>query len=178
VLDGQHGADLRERRLRRAVPAPGLVGLERGVGDDVDDPCPFGEPRQGKLDESERRKHVGLVDAPQLVERVARQRRQRAQTENARVVDDQVDRLACAFDQSSSVLGVGDIARNEHVLRSVRPRLGECDAVARVDDDPPAAVDERPSECEPEPARRSGDDSAHASTVGARRVPAASGNWS
>ena len=37
VLGRQHRAQLLERRLARAVPAPALVGLDGGVGGDVED---------------------------------------------------------------------------------------------------------------------------------------------
>ena len=64
--------------------------------------------------------------------------------------------------------GVGDVALDERCARLVRPRCRERVAVARVDDDPPAARDELACECEAESARGSGDDcDGHAAKVGA-----------
>ena len=63
MLGGEDRRELLERGLRRAVPAPALVGLDRGVGRDVHDRAAARrEQAEQRLDQRERRDDVDLVD--------------------------------------------------------------------------------------------------------------------
>ena len=103
-----------------------------------------------ELDERERREHVHLVDAPQLLERVVGERRQRARAEDAGVVDEQVDRLPAASTSARRCVGIGDVAAERDDAVEAGRRALERVAVARVDDEPPAALGESAGEREPE----------------------------
>ena len=70
MLGGEDGAELLERRLRRAVAAPALVGLNGGVGGDVEDARARAQTRQCELHERERGEHVDPVDLPRVRQRV------------------------------------------------------------------------------------------------------------
>ena len=65
------GCPALERGLRRPVPAPTLIGLDGGIGGDVDDDATIGESRQHELRERERGEHVHAVHAFELRERIA-----------------------------------------------------------------------------------------------------------
>ena len=70
LLGGEDGAELFERRLRRPVPAPALVGLHGGVGGDVHDrPSRGPQEREGELHQAEGRQGVDAVHLLDGVER-------------------------------------------------------------------------------------------------------------
>ena len=161
ALGGEHVGELLERRLRRAVAAPALVALDRGVGGDVDDPPAGGHARQRELDERERRDRVDGEDVLERRERVVGERGQRRRAERARVVDEQVERLARGFDEPRAVLGVGDVAGDRDDVRGggeLRAGRFELVRAAGVEDEPPAALGERAGELEAETSRGAGDD--------------------
>src|SRR6185312_5167921 len=70
VLYGEDPRELLEHRLRRAIAAPALVGLDGGVGRHVDDAAAGRDVRECGLDESERRQRVDVDDVAQRVERI------------------------------------------------------------------------------------------------------------
>ena len=80
-------------RLRRAVPAPAGIGLDRGVGAEHDDGRGWCRPQrgQGGLGERQRCDHVDLEDPAQGVEWVMGQSRQRRRAQRARVVHEHVE---------------------------------------------------------------------------------------
>jgi hypothetical protein len=98
------------------------------------------------------------VDALELGERVARQRRLRARPEHARVVDEQVDAVARLDHQRLAMPVVGDVAGQRDDPVQVRRRPFQRRPVAGVDDEPPAGGGERARQRQPEAARRAGDD--------------------
>ena len=115
VLDREHGGEVVERGLGRAVAAPALVRLLGRVGAEVDDARAV---RERELDERERREHVDGEDLLERVERVVRERRLRARPEDRRVVDQQLQVVARGGDQGRAVLGVGDVAGDGDRRRS------------------------------------------------------------
>ena len=74
MLGGKDRGQLLERRLRRAVAAPALVGLDRRVRRDVDDATTRSQRRQRLLHERQRREDVDLVHAADDIERVVGER--------------------------------------------------------------------------------------------------------
>ena len=92
ALDGEDPADVVQRGLGGAVAAPALVGLDGGVGRDVDHDGARREVRQRVLDQPERGDDVDVEQVGERGERVVGQRRQRRRAEAAGVVDDEVDR--------------------------------------------------------------------------------------
>ena len=149
---------MRERRLGRAVAAPGLVRLDGGIRAEVDDPRVGGEAGERELDERERSEHVDLVDATQLVERVLPEQRQRRGAEHAGVVDEEVDRVPGSLDEAAPVLGVGDVAGERDDAVEPADSALERISVARVDDEAPAPLGQGAREREPEAAGGAGDD--------------------
>ncbi len=91
------------------------------------------ETRQGELDERKRREHVRLVHAPQLLEGVLRQERERARAEHAGVVDEKVDRLAGCLHEPAAVIGIRDVARDRDHAGEAADRLLERLRSPRVD---------------------------------------------
>ena len=152
MLGAEHRRDLGESGLRRAVPTPRLVRLDARVGDEIDDPRVRREPRQGELDERERREHVRLVHVPQLLEWVPRQERERARAEQAGVVDEEVDWLAGCLHEPEPVVGIGDVARNGDHAGEAGDRMLERLRSPRVDGELPAALGKSAREREPEAA--------------------------
>ena len=141
ALGAEHVGELLERGLRRAVAAPALVGLDRGVGGDVDDPRAVGHGRERELDQAQRGERVDLQHVLEDVERIGVERRLRAGAEDARVVDERVDAVAGGGDEGAAVALVGDVAdQRRHV--GVRGQLaaGRLERVgaAGVDDQAPA----------------------------------------
>ena len=119
------------------------------------------ETRQRELDERERREHVRLVHAPQLLDGVSRQERQRARAEHAGVVDEEVDRLAGRLHEPAAMVGIGDVARDRDHAGEPGDRILERLRPARVDGELPTALGQSAGEREPEAARCSGDDPSH-----------------
>ena len=114
ILDREHGAELVERRLPGAVAAPSLVGLDPGIGGDVDQARSRRGQQEGErgLGHAEWRHHVHLEGDAQDVERVVGQRREGGRAEGAGVVDQEVEapQGAGRGDQCPAVLLVGDVA--------------------------------------------------------------------
>jgi hypothetical protein len=161
ALGAEHVRELLERGLRRAISAPALVGLDRGVGGDVDDPRAVGHGRERKLDQAQRCERVDLQDVLQDVERIGVERRLRARPEDARVVDEGVDSVAGGGDEGAAVALVGHVAdQRGHV--GVRGQLAagcfERVGAASVDDQAPATGGEGAGERQTEAARGAGDD--------------------
>ena len=119
--------ELLERRLRRAVAAPALVGLDARIGGDVQHRGALGQPRQRELQQRERRDHVRLVDLAERVERVVGERGHRARPEQARVVHEQVDAVAGRLHQRAPV---ARRRRCRRVSRSRDPRSAAASASA------------------------------------------------
>jgi hypothetical protein len=162
LLGGQHGAQLLERGLRRAVAAPALVRLDGGVGGDVrDGAAVLGQHRQAQLEQGERGDEVDLEGAAERVEREVPQPGQRRGAERAGVVHEQLQPadLPGRLDEGVAVVGVCDVARDGDGRRAERGgRGGEGVGVAPVDDDVPAVLDEGGGEGEAEALRPAGDD--------------------
>ena len=154
LLGGEHACELLERRLRGAVAAPAFVGLDGGVGGDVDDAAAAAsEQRERELREPQRREDVHYVDPLELVERIVRQLRLRARAEDARVVHEQVEaagRLRCG-DERAAVPVVGDVARHDDGAE-VGGRALEVVGAACVEHERPAIGGEGAGESEAEPA--------------------------
>ncbi len=147
-LDRQHGAEMLQRGLARAVPAPALVGLDGGVRRDVQYAGVGRVEQQGErlLDEAQWCHDVDFEGDAQIAERVVGQGRQRRGTERPCVVDHEVEatEVEGGGDQVLAVLDVGDVARqgdHPHVRRGLGAdpvgRGVERRPVAPVHDEPP-----------------------------------------
>ena len=158
VLGGEDRGQLLERGLRGAVAAPALVGLDRSVGGDVDDPGVLGQARERELDQRQRGDHVDAVDGLEHVERVVGERRLRARAEQRGVVDEQVDALARGLDERAPVARIADVAGEGDDVGELRGGGLERPRVAGVDHEPPAALGEGSGEGEAEAAGGAGDD--------------------
>ena len=184
MLGGEDPRQLLERGLRRAVAAPALVGLDGGVGGDVEDHRALVHARERELGERERGDHVDGVDALELGERVGVQGRLRARAEEAGVVDEEVDPVAGGGDERLAVARVGDVAGQRvdgRALRQLRAGALEGVGAAGVDHEPVAAGGELAGEGEAEAARGAGDDRdggvlGHATEATPGRAPRTIGN--
>ena len=114
--------------------------------------APGDKSRQRFLHERQRREHVHLVDARKRRQRIGGERRLRARPEQARIVDEQVDPVTRRLDERTTVLGIGDVARDRVDALEVGGGAPERIGSARIDDEPPSTFDERAYESEAEPA--------------------------
>jgi hypothetical protein len=173
VLHGEDGGQLVEGGLAGAVATPAGVGLDGGVGADVDDGA-AGVAQRGEdgLHERERGHDVDGEEVRELVGRQVGQGGQRTRAERARVVDQEVEPRSRGLGQRGAVPRVGDVARDRGDAVRVReggPGGVQPWGVPAVDDEPPAAVGERGGEGSTEAARGAGDQcgaGAHGVTVG------------
>ena len=164
VLDGQDLAELLERGLRRAVRAPALVGLDRGVGGDRQDACAGPQLGPQRLEHAQLGDGVRAQDVLEVVEVDVGQRGQRRRPERARVEHEHVDaaEVGDGLGQLRPVRRVDDVAgepvhprgvarpRCRRGAPQVRHRLVQRLRAARVHHQVPAAPRPAP---EPAPAR-------------------------
>ena len=111
ALDAEDRRPLLERGLGGAVAAPAVVGLNAGVGGDVENRAAVGDVGEGELRECQWGQHVDAVDVLEDVERVLGELWLRARPQNARVVDEQVDLRPGDRDERAPVRGIRDVAR-------------------------------------------------------------------
>ena len=111
-----------------------------------------GKSRQRILHERQRREDVHLVDVSKRRQRIGGERRLRARPEQARIVDDQIDPVTRRLDDRTTVLRIGDVARDRVDALEVGDGALERIGSARVDDKAPSTIDERAYESEAEPA--------------------------
>ena len=169
LLHGQHGTEVVERGLGRAVAAPPLVWLYRGIRRHVEDPG-VGRGREGGqclLEQGQRGDDVRLQDLAERRERVGAETGAGERPQGAGVVHHQVDsaqRVGCG-DQFAPVPRVGDVpdhvdhsapgvARSPHAAAAATQR---CPCRASMTSDHPDRASPAASAC-PQPLRRSGDD--------------------
>ena len=123
--------------------------------------APVRHQRQRQLCESERRDDVDVVDAAQRLQRIGGQLGLGAGAEGGRVVDEQVDALAGGVDERAAVPVVGHVAGQGPYVGDGLEFSGdplELGGPAGVDDEPVAALRQRPGERQSEAAGGSGDD--------------------
>jgi hypothetical protein len=182
VLRREDRRELLQRGLRGAVAAPAGVGLDGGVGGEVEDPPALRQARKGELRERERRDHVDAVDVLEHLDGVVGERWLRARPEHARVVDEQVELRARGLDERGAVIGVDDAAADGDdvaELGQLALRGLELASAARVDDDAPALAQQGAGQLESESTGRSGDDGGwHAAEARRAPVPVPIPNWS
>ena len=141
----------------------------------------LGEQRPRQLEQPQRREHVHAVERLELGERIALEWRQRAGSEPARVVDDELDlRPAGRYERAAMCLGPDVARQRDNVGERREPLTGglELALAAGVDDEPPVAPRQLGRQRQPEPAGRACDDcSGHGAESRRRAVSATIGRW-
>ena len=161
LLGGEDRRQLLERCLRGAVAAPARVGLERRVGGHVDDRAAGGISGSASWVERQRRLHIDVVDALELVERIAARARAAGSGRAALALLTSRSIWSPAASTSaprchSSV--TSPAIATTSVIRPSSRRPVRAPALAGVDHEPPFALCERSREGQAKAARGSGDD--------------------
>ena len=155
VLDREHRGQLVQRGLAGAVAAPARVGLDRGVGADVDTVPRAAAARGAGLDEGERGEHVDVVHGARG--RAARRSASGGSglgPSSLALFTSRSSRRADGRGQRGAVPRVGDVARDGGDAVGTGEAGyggGERRGVAAVDDERPAAVGEAVARARPRP---------------------------
>ena len=138
-----------ERSLARTVTAPSGIGFHTRIARDVEDAGVLLEHRAKRLDQRQRRKHIGRVDLLERIERVVQKIWLRAGPQVAGVVNHHIQAaqlaggcrqfLAVAFARDAP--WDGDEVQHSRAavdpVRQGRSRFFQSLAVARIDHQPP-----------------------------------------
>ena len=157
ALGGEDRRQLLECRLARAIATPARIRVHCGVARDVDDARAGLEHVLQLLDHCERREHVRQEHLDQRLERIVEQRRLRARSERAGVVDDGVEPGVPAREHGErlAVFRIDDVAGDRGNVRHACELVAygaEAVGVSRGENEIPAARSEPAREREPEPA--------------------------